>query len=186
MLTFSFHEYEKYAYIAAFNGLKYPVENLLQELKVNDVDFQLINLNLIAGKEHLYFSILNALHAFKVKKNFSRSLGIEVLLYASTQKQIKNAIQVMGVKPGQPVVLVALSSNEEKLKNFFVHASKFFDLKLDDSILEAWSEEKIQRIKNAFNISKEEIKALKTKKTSIPEVLKKLIIERIALLSTKG
>jgi tRNA threonylcarbamoyladenosine modification (KEOPS) complex Cgi121 subunit len=169
-----------------FNSFKLPIEELFQELKkINDVNFQLINLNLIAGKEHLYFSILNALHGFKIRKNFSRSLGIEVILYASTQRQIKSAIEIMGAKANQPVVLVAVDSNKEKLKNFISQASKFFDATLEDSILEEWSEEKIQRIINAFKISKDEIKALKTKKTSIPETLKKLVIERIALLSIK-
>jgi tRNA threonylcarbamoyladenosine modification (KEOPS) complex Cgi121 subunit len=187
VLIFSFPEYEEYAGVAVFNGLKIPVENFLQELKkAGDIEFQLLNLNLIAGKEHLYFSILNALHAFKNKKNFSRSLGIEVLLYASTQKQIRNAIEVMGVKPEQPVVLIALNSSKDKLEKFFSQASKFFKKEIEDSIVEEWSEEKIQKIKEAFKISKEEVDALKVEGVSLPEILKKLIIERMALLSTKG
>ncbi len=185
---FNFPEYEKYAGIMIFNGLKTSFENFLQEIKKNsnNVEFQLLNLNLIAGREHLYFSILNALHAFKNKKNFSRSLGIEVLLYASTQKQIKTAIEVIGVKPEQPIVLIALNSNKDKIEEFFSQASKFFIKEIEDSILEEWSEEKIQKIKEAFKISKEEIDAIKVKKVHLPEILKKLIIERMALLSVKG
>jgi len=109
-----------------------------------------------------------------------------VLLYASTQKQIRNAIEVMGVKPEQPVVLIALNSSKDKLEKFFSQASKFFKKEIEDSIVEDWSEEKIQKIKEAFKISKEEVDALKVEGVSLPEILKKLIIERMALLSTKG
>jgi len=187
VLIFSFPEYEKYAGIAVFNGLKISIENFFQELrKVSDVEFQLLDLSLIAGKEHLYFSILNALYAFKNKKNFSRNLGIEILLYASAQKQIKNAIEIIGAKPHQPMVLIALNSSEEKIKNFFSKASKFFEVNIEDSILEEWSEEKLQKIKETFKISKEEIEAIKINKISISEILKKLVIERIALLLIKG
>ncbi|MEM4650058.1 MAG: KEOPS complex subunit Cgi121, partial [Candidatus Bathyarchaeia archaeon] len=168
-------------------GLKSSIENFFQELKkVSDVEFQLLNLSLIAGKEHLYFSILNALHAFKNKKNFSKSLGVEILLYASAQKQIRNAIEIIGVKPGQPIVLVAINSNKSKLEDFFFQASKFFITKIEDLNINELNDEKIQKIREAFKISEEEVKAIKVKGIPLQEILKKLIIERIALLSTKS
>lgn len=185
MLKFKFKGYGKRAAVAVFRRARLSVEELLNSLRsVDGTDFQLLNLEAVAGKEHVYFAILNVLHAFKLKKNISKNLGMELLLYASAQRQIKTAIERVGVKEGRPVVLVAIGPDDKGVENFMVKASRFFEGKMENSGLEEWDKEKIKRLKEIFEISEEEMEALGEDPPF--EAVKKLIIERMALLSVRG
>lgn len=170
--------------MAVFGKARLSVEGLLKELRgIGGIDLQLLNLEAVAGGEHVYFAILNALHAFKLKKNISENLGMELLLYASAQRQIKTAIERVGVKEGRPIVLVAIGPNDRSVESFVLQASRFFEGEIEDSKLEEWNEEKIKRLKEIFEISEEEMGALRSDNPF--EAVKKSIIERMALLSVK-
>jgi len=66
----------------------------LEEIRatIPDNDIQFFDGGLIADKEHLEITAINALHAFKTGINISKSLAMETILYASAQRQIAAAI----------------------------------------------------------------------------------------------
>ncbi|MEM2142792.1 MAG: KEOPS complex subunit Cgi121 [Candidatus Thorarchaeota archaeon] len=58
---------------------------------------QLMDSTYVAGVVHLLSSAQNALSAVRGGYSRSRSLGLEILVYASAQKQISRAIEIMGL-----------------------------------------------------------------------------------------
>ena len=58
---------------------------------------QLFDASAIAGLDHLRSAAMHALRAFERKSMRSSSLGMEMLLYASGRRQIKDAVAVAGI-----------------------------------------------------------------------------------------
>ncbi len=62
--------------------------------------FQLFDPNSLFSEEHLLLAYENAATAFKNHTNRSRSISTEMLLFASAQRQISEAIRLSGAKAG--------------------------------------------------------------------------------------
>jgi len=60
---------------------------------------------------HLIGAYLNAVHAFEGKANIASSMAIEMLLFASMDRQISKAIEEIGAKPNKDFILFANSEN---------------------------------------------------------------------------
>jgi len=149
------------------------------------MDVQVVDLDRIAGKRHLYFAMLNAVHSFQRGMNISRTLAVEFLLYASTQKQISEAIRIMGVDQNtRNLLVVAIGGDKESVKRFADRLPLLTNSRNDTSLLDQWSEKKIQNLISLFKINEKEIATMSGEKTSMEETVQKLILERVALLPT--
>lgn len=149
----------------------------------NNLEIQFVDPRKILGSNHIYFATLNALKAFKNKKNISKSLSIEILLYISGQKQIEAAIRLFGLqKKNRNLILVAVGEKKEDLKRLEQNVKKSLNVELDNSIIESYSKKKYDNIKRVFNISTLEIETVKRKSDDSKDVLEKLIVERMAFL----
>ena len=145
---------------------------------------QFFDADLIATWEHIYFAVLNALTAFATKRNISRNVAMETMLYASAQRQIRKAIGLIGVKRGVAnVAVVVIGSEANDLQAAVSAIKKQFGKEADESVLEM-SESKAERIREAFGISDEEVKVV-MEKSGLEQALVNLVIERMALLSTQ-
>jgi KEOPS complex subunit Cgi121 len=149
-----------------------------------DVDVQFFDADLVATWRHLYFAALNAVMAFETKRNISKSLAVETLLYASGKRQIKKALEIIGVKAGcTNIAGIIIGKKEQVVTAAFLVLSNEFGVSSDESVLEI-SKNKILKIRQSFDISTKELKATSLK--SNPEsALVDLVVERVALLSTK-
>lgn len=181
-------EYGKFVEITGFAGVAVGNEKdfmaTLRDVVPKTVEAQFFDADLVATWQHLYFAVLNALMAFQNKRNISKSIAVEVMLYASAQRQIKKAIAKMGVKQGSSkVAVVIIGSNETLVDAGFVAVKNCLGLDADASVLEL-SKEKLLRIKSAFSISEAELEVA-TLKTGTAPVLVDLVVERVALLSTQ-
>jgi len=181
-------EFNLYLAATAYKNVKIKnVEKFIEDArkKVGKVNLQFFNANLVAGWEHLYFAVLNALTAFKNKLNISNSLAVEVLLYASAQRQIRNAVELFGIKEGTTeIAIVAFAEDKEKLVKAFENLSKLIQAEEDESLLEI-NDRKFEIIKKFFGVSDLEIEAKLEREGMEKEALKDLIIERVALLVTR-
>ncbi len=140
----------------------------------------------IAGKEHLEIAAINALHAFKSGIGISRSLAMETLLYASAQKQIDVAITRVGVTQDSKIVgFVAFSETGEDARVLEEKIAQIVDVELNEKLLEEWSENKTRKIMTLYGISATELEAVKMPRQEINEAIKKAVVERVALLSTR-
>ena len=178
--------YDKYIGVTGFKNVKIEdVKSFLDNVrkKTEDVSVQFFNANLIAGPEHLYFAALNALKAFESKMNISNSLTVETLLYASAQRQIKKAVELIGIKAASSkVVALVLTETEAKVRETLEAISELIPGIRDDDVVEL-SDEKFEMIKGLFGISKLELEAKLEKKGFEKEALINLVIEHMALLA---
>ena len=73
---------------------------------------QFLRADTIAGVEHLTSASWHAIRTWEKKVNIARTLGLEVLLFASAQRQIDRALEILGL-PSYPsdVVVVIISSS---------------------------------------------------------------------------
>jgi tRNA threonylcarbamoyladenosine modification (KEOPS) complex Cgi121 subunit len=132
----------------------------------------------------LYFAVLNALTAFKNKGNISKSIAMETMLYASTQRQIRKAMEILGIKSEtSEIALLIIGENLEAVKSALSMVSKNFNSQSDDTVLEL-SAEKTVIIQKTFGISDLELKTA-MKKDGLEKALTNLVIERMALLATQ-
>ena len=178
----------KYVEITGFRGAKIgDARDLLTQVRgqmPREAEVQFFDADLVATWQHLYFAVLNALMAFRSGRSVSKSLAVEVMLYASAQRQIKKAIALIGVKRGSTnVAAVIMSGSAESAEVALSAVSKCLGAEPDETVLEL-SAEKTERIKLAFGMGEVELETA-TAKDDAQQALVDLVIERVALLSTR-
>jgi tRNA threonylcarbamoyladenosine modification (KEOPS) complex Cgi121 subunit len=180
-------EYAKYVEITGFGNAK--IEDAAEFLKAvrkekKTICVQFFNAELVATWQHLYFAALNALMAFRNNRNISKNIAMEVMLYASAQRQIRKAIAFIGVnRCSANIAAVIVSENPASVKTVLQAVSKLVGAEPDETVLELFKG-KVQSIRRAFDISEKELEAI-MKKNNREEALVDLVVERIALLSTQ-
>lgn len=149
-----------------------------------DVEYQLLNPEKIAGFEHIELAVLNALDAFQNNRNISRQLSIEILLYASGQRQISKALNMLGLKENlQNILVIAVGKMKTSVENFIASILHSLGGEVNDKKITDWSDDKIKTIIKAYGLTTEEIHAVQREGDELPEVINKILVERMALLS---
>lgn len=150
-------------------------------------EIQILRADRIVGKEHLVFAARNAMKAFHQQYNRSRSLAVEFLVYVSCQRQISRAIEMLGVtQRTREVVVVALTRNPVIHARLAKVAREARHGRSDDSIIDRESGRKISELKKAYGVEERELDASKLPGESSKMALKRLILERSALLGLEG
>jgi len=153
--------------------------------KANGVCIQFFDASFVAGWEHLRFAALNALNAFKSRVNISSSLAMETLLYASAQRQIKEAVRLMGIKPSTSrVAVLALTETRKQASAVLKVVSKLLGGRRDDSVVDL-KDDKVVGLQRLFKISSLELEAKTERKGAEKQALTDLVIEHMALLVTQ-
>jgi len=181
-------EYGKYIAIAGFRNVQIgDVATFLEKARKaanENVEVQFFDAGLVASWQHLYFAALNALKAFEDGENISKSLAVEALLYASAQRQIKKATEILGIKENTDTIAVLLiGENVRQLEKALDNVSRVVCGKRDDNVLEL-TQDKIERIRRVFEVEAAEIEAVANGK-SLEKTIIDLVIERMALLATE-
>jgi len=183
------NRYDGFIATAGFKNVKITdingfLEHVRREVREGHVQF--FDAKLIAGQQHLYFAALNALKAFEKKSNISSSLAIEALLYASAQRQIRKAVDTLGVKQdSSQVAVLIIAENRQGIDDCLKVVSRLIPGERDDAVLEL-TDEKIGGIKKLFGISDLEIEAKLRRKGLEREALADLVIEHMALLAIQS
>jgi len=176
----------RYVIFAGFKNVKISnIDLLLNRIreKASGCQVQIFDAKMIAGLDHLYFAVLNALKAVDSRNRISSSLAMEILLYASGQHQIDKAIRTLGVKEGSSqIVAIVLSEAEKKSIETMLKISEIIGGEPCDEVINL-TDEKFQIIKSTFGISDAELEA--TLRKSKEEALTSILIERSALLVTQ-
>ncbi len=187
MLKF-IEEFGKHLVISGFR--KVQVKNVEVFLKTmcseewSAVEAQFFDARFMATWQHLYFAALNALTAFKNKENVSKNLAMETMRYASAQRQIRKAIELLGIKPQlSDIAVLLIGKNSKAVTSALLQISRYFKTKPDDTVLELTSE-KIKLIKEAFDVSEMELEVAMNRNNA-EQALVALVIERMALLTTQ-
>jgi KEOPS complex subunit Cgi121 len=180
-------EFSKYIAIVGFRNTQISdVDQFLNRIrkKSEAVAVQIFDARFIAGWQHLYFAALNALKAFKNKTNISKNLAIECLLYASARRQIKLALDLIGVKlDSSQVAVLVVADKKSVVEKSLADVSRLISGKRDDSVLEL-SNEKMVHVKRLFGISDIEL-AAKLEEDGEKRALSDIVIEHVGLLVTQ-
>ncbi len=120
---------------------------------------QFLRADLVAGPIYLMAVAQNALNAWRGNYAHSRSLSVEIVVYASAQRQISNALQELGVENmPESVALVAIGENES---NTVEHVSAIINwVGHERHPLFEQSKERFEQIKKHFGITDIEIQAI--------------------------
>ena len=147
--------------------------NIHQFGKKNQIFIQTFNADMIYGKKHLESSILHAIRAFRNDLMSTKSLDMEILLYASGERQLKHAIPKMGIKKGDIDLAITFVSMDTclDLKKVINDFCSQFNIIRDDARLEG-SKETLER----FGISKNEYESLSANQYV------NLILEKVAMV----
>lgn len=157
--------------------------NIIHKEKLLNVDIQFFDSELVATWRHLYFATINALTAFRSDRNFSKSLAMETLLYVSSQRQIRRATELVGIKPTSTnIAALVIAEKPEAVELALSTISKHIDGQHDDKVLEL-SKDKISKIQETFKITQNELAAV-IEKDNAKKALVDMVIERMALLAT--
>lgn len=181
-------DFNKYIAMAGFRNVK--IEDVNQFLnfvrkETKESNIQFFDAKLVATEKHIYFAALNALNAFANKMNISNSVDIETLLYASAQRQIKKAVELLGIKnDSSQLAVLIIAETEQKAALTLDIVSRLVLGERDDGVLEL-TDEKIAGVKSLFNISSLEIEAKLKEKGFEKEALVDLVVEHVALLATQ-
>jgi KEOPS complex subunit Cgi121 len=130
---------------------------------------QFLNADYVLGEEHVLSAYEHAKRAFDSKKNISKSLAMEILVYVSGEPQIANALEMVGIKDGcESIVLVV--DGKLDAEELVTH----LNLKMDNDVLKC-DKKKLEN----FGIGKPEISAVDKDK------IKDLILERVAMVDVR-
>ena len=126
----------------------------------------LIDADYIVDLGVVEFAVEKAVKSWTNRKNIAKTLPMEILLYVSATRQIRDAVK-LGVKEGKNKVVVVVLKDEciDKLK----------ELGFEECEVLKTDEEKVKRIKEFYSIGDEELNVVGVEKLPL------LIRERIAL-----
>lgn len=145
------------------------VQHTLELAEKYNITIQTLDADVIYGKDHLVSALQHAKRAFEQGKNATKSLAMEILLYASGERQIQKSILKVGVKTGQRNIAFVFDGN---LSDDIVETIlETLDISRDDKVLEG----NIDTLKR-FGFTQQEIE-------TVPEShYGHLILERIAMV----
>ncbi len=130
------------------------------------VDILLMDADMVFGKVHIDTAIEHADRAFERKTNVAGTRMMEVMLYASGERQLSAAIDKMGVGKGTRRLAVVASDSE-----CLDEVMRALSVKRDDNVLDGRLEEL-----GKFGITKQAVRGVGKEKAM------ELVLERVALV----
>ena len=133
---------------------------------------QVFDADVIFGKKHLVSAFEHAARAFERKKNSTNSLAMEILLYASGERQLKLAIPKVGVQNGKCNIAFVFVKDTKTLDDSSIQILlKKLSLVRDDTVLEG-DADTLRR----FGLDERQIKTVTKAKYG------DLILEKVAMV----
>jgi tRNA threonylcarbamoyladenosine modification (KEOPS) complex Cgi121 subunit len=155
--------------------------DLAKSLSNSVLAFQFFNSKMIIDELHLLSGAQNAVNALKGDYMISRSLDVEIILYASAQRQIGRALDLMGVTDQLSIVgIVCIDEDEKKVRNCLVDAAK--EVGEEISPMFNPTPEKILSLMEVFEITELEMKQFTDDDdlASRTKALSKCIVSRVS------
>ncbi|MGB7968791.1 MAG: KEOPS complex subunit Cgi121 [Methanobacterium sp.] len=157
--------------IAGFKSEIKDFKKLINELaKLNNgCIIQLMNAEGIAGRKHAANAAIHAIKSFSRNENIANSLGLEICVRTSGQRQISQALKMLGITSGNiNVCAVAIGCDDTIMQTLTSMLGE-----RDDAVLEP-EEDKLKKL---YNITEIEVHTAGN--------VSNLLIERTALLITE-
>ena len=154
--------------------------NLALSLSNDSITIQFLNGLLIVDENHLLSAAQNAINAKNGNYMLSRSLDVEIIVFASAQRQIGKALDALGVFDGlSEIAVVVVGPNPDSVQSLL----KVIGGEIIPPF--AATEERIERIKDHYEITDTEIKAIldSDKLESKLSALSRCVVSRVSLVA---
>ena len=133
---------------------------------------------LIWGYRHLYSALWHAEKADKAGMMISKSLPMEIMIYAAGCRQIKKAIELIGIQDDTSKIVGVLVANKEpSLSNSYMKIKEELQFQGDVSVIESYSEKKDVVLKYLRKEGYDSSPSLSNQE------IEKIILQKVALLS---
>ena len=178
MLTLKGHFGKCVLGISGGKGAVHDIEKILRGIAKIDrkhgTTSQVFDASRIAGKTHLAHAAKLALTAQSTRRDFTSSLGLELMCWATGARQITQALERVGLREGSTrVAVLTLGKSRGTVNRAQTDIFSELGIERDCRVLEL-TPEKARSLVKVFSISEEELKLAP---------IEKLVLERIALLS---
>jgi tRNA threonylcarbamoyladenosine modification (KEOPS) complex Cgi121 subunit len=187
--TITWKDEEIHICISEFNNSAHLDKDVLLDLARSTSELvlavQFFNSAMIVNEIHLLSAAQNAFNAWKGDYMRSRSLDVEMVVYASAQHQIGRALELMGVTDKTAsVAIVVLGEDKQKIKD----CMSDFERTLGNEIIPAFemTAEKLETLMTVFRISDSEISLFldHDDMKSRQYALSKCVVSRISQVAT--
>ncbi|MCJ7444984.1 MAG: KEOPS complex subunit Cgi121 [Methanotrichaceae archaeon] len=134
---------------------------------------QVLDADKVVSEKHLFFAAEKALLAFSEDKNVANDLGVEILRYASGERQIEKALSIGFSDSTRRIALIVMKNPE--IESSWPDTSALSKVIHVDGLGCSF---KADEVMVAFHITHEELEA--ADKAKLPD----LVLERVALVET--
>ena len=157
---------------------------LAASLSGNSLTVQFLNALLITDEVHLLSAAQNAINAQNGDYMLSRSLDVEIIVFASTQRQIGRALEALGVYDGiDNVAVVVVGPDSDSVKNAVGEIIK----QVGDEVVPPFkaTRYRLDQIKHHYQITDKEIDAIEESEAteSRMSALARCVASRVALVA---
>ncbi|MHA1859207.1 MAG: KEOPS complex subunit Cgi121 [Candidatus Thorarchaeota archaeon] len=159
------------------------IVSIAKELAGDVLAIQFLNPVPIAGHIHLLSAVQNALNAWLGGYAISRSLDVEIILYASAQRQISRALELFGVRDDMKHIAVIVVGSADAVRGISDRLNETIGSELTDPL--PVSEERYAQIASVFDISPSEVETIASG-TSLKErfeALARCVVSRVSMLA---
>ncbi|MHA2229577.1 MAG: KEOPS complex subunit Cgi121 [Candidatus Thorarchaeota archaeon] len=153
----------------------------------NILAVQFLDSSLVVDADHLLFAAQNAINAWRGRYAITRELGLELMVYASAQRQIDRAIEVMGIKNELvSLALVIVGTDRVSVETQLNHIKNEVGSATSDQF--SMSEERLRSIMNHFNIQDKELQAITVSNApvDIQKALSRCVISRVSMTALES
>ncbi|UTB31511.1 MAG: KEOPS complex subunit Cgi121 [Methanobacterium sp. ERen5] len=154
--------------IAGFKSDLTNFKEVMEELKLNypSCVIQLMDADAVAGVQHVLNSTIHAIKSFSRNENIASDIGLEICVRTSGQRQISQAIKMLGIRNGKMnVCAVALDCKSNIMEDLI----NILGLR-DDHVLEPDTD----KLRSIYKISDTQLE-------TNPDI-SKILMEKTALL----
>jgi tRNA threonylcarbamoyladenosine modification (KEOPS) complex Cgi121 subunit len=158
--------------------------NLAKSLSSPVLTVQLMNGQLITDETHLLSAAQNALNAQHGNYMHARSLDVEIIVYASAQRQISRALEDLGVFDGlERVAAVVIGTDRDTVNRTLNDLIKIIGNE-SKRPFEA-TKNRFERIMKHFQIDIEEVRTFTESEDDVEllEALSRCVVSRVSLVA---
>jgi tRNA threonylcarbamoyladenosine modification (KEOPS) complex Cgi121 subunit len=150
----------------------------------NSTVVQFLSPKLIAGPIHLLSAARNAINAVRGNYAISRSLNIEIIVYASAQRQIEHAFQLVGLGDiSEKIGVVVIAESKDSIHKCFERLFK----QVGSDIVPAFrfNRKRMGKIMKAFEVSKTELRTFTDSDNleDLQDALVRCIVSKISMVA---
>jgi tRNA threonylcarbamoyladenosine modification (KEOPS) complex Cgi121 subunit len=186
-LLFSLPEFSACIWISGFTAKPNDLDSVVHAIqeKYPDVSVQFADMMKVPGSRYIFLATLNALKSFH-SKPISKSLGMEILLYIAANRQISEAIRLVGITPtSEKITAILVGKTEQEATRAADLLSGIIGQKGSDILIDSWSNERIRNVRAIFEIGSKELKATLRENETKTQAVERLAMERSALLTIR-